>query len=81
MFIRVSFIDPLPVPAGLLIPATTALVHPNVAPAVLLAGLYVNGLPLHTGFGERLPVNKGIGLTRTTTFSELVHPFIVIVKT
>lgn len=37
--INISFIDPVPDPAGLLIPGTTARLHANVVLAVALVGV------------------------------------------
>jgi hypothetical protein len=46
---RLSFIDEVaPLPIGLAIPTTTALVHAKVAPAVELVAVYPRGVLSHT---------------------------------
>jgi hypothetical protein len=61
-------------------PATAALVHPNVAPAVVLAGVYVNGVFVQTEIAVSGLVKTGTGFTETTTDSVFGgHPFAVVV--
>jgi hypothetical protein len=67
----------------LLIPTTVARVHVKVTPVVLLVGVYVNGVLLHTADGEVVLVNIGVGLTVTFTLYVLgfVQAFAVSVYT
>src|SRR4051812_32966355 len=55
-------VAPLPLPAALLIPATTALDHANVVPAVALVAVYVAATLLHLAGGVWLlfKVDKGL---------------------
>ena len=68
VFVKVSLTSPVPLPAALLIPATAALVHAKVAPAVALVAVYPKALPLQIAAGVRVLFNLGLGLTVTVTF-------------
>ena len=72
--INVSFGSSLPDAAGLLIPATKALVQANVVPVVPLVGVYENTVLLQMAEGVRVLVRTGEGLTVTTTFCMFEHP-------
>lgn len=76
VLVSISFGPPAPFPASLLIPATTALVQSNVAPGVVLAGVYINVEPLQIAGGVKLLLKTGRGLTLTTTLNGdgLVQP-------
>jgi hypothetical protein len=56
----------LPLPAGLLMPVTTALDHPNVAVVLELVAVYVFEVLLHQ-FAVAKLVTTAIGLTVTET--------------
>ena len=73
--ISVSFGLPVPEAAGLLIPATAALDHAKVVPAVPLVGVYENTVLLQIAGGVNELVSVGAGFTFTTTFWILEHPF------
>ena len=66
--IKVSAIEPVPVAAALLIPDTTERVQENVAPGVLLTGVYLNSVLLQIDPVFNILVSTGIGLTTTDTF-------------
>jgi len=73
---NVSRGSPVPVAAGLLMPATTARLQSNIVPAVPLVGVYENSVLLQIPGGVRELVNTGIGLTVTTTLLVVeLHPF------
>ncbi len=63
VLISVSLILPVPEPAGLLIPATIALVQLKVVPLTLLVGVYENKVLLQIAGGVRVLVKTGEGLT------------------
>ncbi len=63
VLISVSLILPVPEPAGLLIPATIALVQLKVVPLTLLVGVYENTVLLQIAGGVRVLVKTGEGLT------------------
>ena len=65
--INVSVIDPVPLPAALLIPETTGRVQVKLAPGVLLVGVYLNSVLLHIDPRFKVLVNTGIGFTTTAT--------------
>ena len=63
-----------PAPAKLDIPATTARVHENEAPAVELVEVYPNGVVLQTVFAAALVITD-VGLTVTTRLNGVpAHP-------
>jgi len=63
VFTSVSVIVlPLPVAAALLIPATAALDHEKVVPAVALVAVYVPDVPLHLAGGVKLLLSVDLGL-------------------
>ena len=75
-------VDVLPEPNGLLIPATTALLHANVAVLLVLVAVYVLETLLHQFAVAKLLITE-VGLTSTSTLNVvgLVHPFAVRVYT
>ena len=77
----VSLGSPVPEAAGLLMPATAALVQLKTVPAVPLVGVYENSELLHIPGGVSVLVSVGPGLTVTTTFCTFEHPFAVNVYT
>ena len=72
---------PVPLPAGLVIPETAALVQVIEAPGVLLVAVYVNAMPLHAPGGASELVNAGGGFTFTTTSWILLQPAASVVNT
>ena len=76
---NVSLIFPVPLAAALLIPVTTALLHANVVPDVVLVAVYVNAVPL-VAVAVRLLDNTGVVLGAAVPLpAKLVHPFNVCV--
>jgi hypothetical protein len=63
VLVRISFGSPVPEPAALLIPPTTARVHENNVPATLLVGVYENTVLLQMAGGVSELVNIGEGFT------------------
>ena len=61
-----SFGFPIPLPAGLVIPATVALVQLKVIPEVELVGEYENTEPLQMAGGLAELVKTGLDITLTT---------------
>ena len=79
VLIKVSEIVPAPLAAGLLIPVTDARLQLNVVPEVVLAGVYVNTVPL-AALADRLPDKVAISLGAATPVpAKLVEPLIVCV--
>ena len=77
MFVSVSAMAPVPLPAALLIPVTAARVQLNVVPATVLVGVYANAVPL-VAVAVRLLVNAGVGLGAAVPLADgLVQPFTV----
>ena len=68
---------PLPDEAGLLIPATAALVQGNEVDDTSLEGVYVKFALLQMEAGVKVLVNCGVGVTITTIFCVFEHPFAV----
>ena len=66
---------PVPEAAGLLIPATRALVQLKTVPDVPLVGEYENRVLLHIAGGDKVLVSVGPGFTVTTTFCTFEQPF------
>ncbi len=81
VLVSVSLILPVPLPAGLLIPVTVALVQVIEAPGVLLVAVYVNAVPLHAPDGDKELVKAGGGFTLRTTFCILLQPAAEVVNT
>ena len=79
VLIKVSEIVPAPLAAGLLIPVTDARLQLNVVPEVVLAGVYVNTVPL-AALADRLPDKVAISLGAATPVpAKLVEPLSVCV--
>jgi hypothetical protein len=49
-------------------PATAALDHENVVPAIALVAVYVPDVPLHLAAGVKLLLKVGVGFIVTVTF-------------
>ena len=79
VLVRVSLTFPVPLPAVLLIPATTALVQAKVAPAVALVAVYPKVVPLQIAAGVRVLLRTGLGFTVMVTFCVLVQVLAVSV--
>ena len=61
--VSVSLTLAVPLDAGSVIPATNARLQANVAPAVALVAVYVNGVPLQIAAGDNVLLNTGEGFT------------------
>ena len=79
VLVNVSLTIVVPLAAAWLMPATSALVHVNVAPAVALVAVYPKAAPLQIAAGVSVLLSTGIGLTVSTTFCPaLLHPLAVV---
>ena len=78
VFVNNSLTMVVPLAAAWLMPATTALVHEKVDPAVALVAVYPKAVPLQIAAGVNVLLNTGIGLTVTVTLCGLAHVFAVV---